>query len=69
MEIARFERQTGYKIKTVRTDGGTEFQGSFQKLLEDHGIRKIKVRHMLPTSGRERTYAHQPNGKDNDDSK
>ena len=40
--ITRFERQSGYKVKIIRTDGGTEFMGSTLKFLEDSGIRKIK---------------------------
>ena len=30
----RMERKTGNKIKIVRTDGGTEFQGVFQEYVK-----------------------------------
>lgn len=49
--IARSERQTGKKIKPIMTDSGTEFQGEFFNLLEEHGIIKKKWQgydHHLP---------------------
>ena len=40
--IKRSERQTGYPLKTVATDGGTEFYGDFLDVLEKKGIQKIR---------------------------
>jgi hypothetical protein len=34
----RMERKTGKKVKIVRTDGGTEFQGAFKLYLQSIGI-------------------------------
>jgi hypothetical protein len=39
--VARMEKQTGCKLKAVRTDGGTEYKGEFLDYLEDTGTKKL----------------------------
>ena len=38
----RLERRTGYLVKNIRCDQGTEYMGEFLKFLEDEGIVKQK---------------------------
>ena len=40
--VTYFERQSGHKIKLVRTDSGNEFRGDFEKVLVSHGIHKFQ---------------------------
>lgn len=38
--ISRWEKDAGYSVKTVRTDGGGEYElASFEKWLDEKGIR------------------------------
>ena len=49
--VNRTERQSGFKVKRIRTDGGNEFNGEFLSYVESKGIIKEKTeryKHHLP---------------------
>ena len=51
--LVRWERQTGHKVKTVRTDGGTEYMGSLQKRFREAGIvHQTSTRYTPQQNGR-----------------
>ena len=51
--LQRWQRQTDYKVKVVRTDGGTEFLGSLQDKFREAGvIHQTSVRYTPQQNGR-----------------
>ena len=51
--LVRWERQTGHKVKTVRTDGGTEYMGSLKKRFREAGIvHQTSTRYTPQQNGR-----------------
>jgi transposase InsO family protein len=55
---AKVERETGRKLKCIRSDSGGEYRGPFERYCRLHGIRQQKI---VPKTARQNGLAERMN--------